>query len=189
MAVAPSVEAALDKAFSLLTGNPQQQEQAVVLLDRAMGRRLENYFIRHKVQENDAEELVWDTWLKLLKSEFRGETRPEIWIWTIARSLLISYHRRDRPEIGLDDEDWTALLATMPAHRMAEWIKLCVERALWQFEHDHPERAEILRMLAEEWSAEEVGEFLGCKPGAARDRVYRTRERVKEYLEECKESE
>ena len=177
----------LAQAFTLISGSIAQQEEAVRLMDHRFGRLLERYFIRHKVLPDDAEELVWDVWLKILHSTFRGETRPVIWMWTIARSILISHHRKTRPELGFDDEDWTALLETRSSHRVPEWVRLCIERALCAFEADHPERSEILRMVAEEWSAQEVGTVFGCAEGAARDRMFRARKLVRDYLEECRE--
>lgn len=178
----------LRQAFSLIKGSERDREEAVRRLDRALGRKIERYFVRHKVPEADAEELVWDVWMKVLTSEFRGETRPVVWVWMVARSILISFHRRKRPEVGLDEEDWDALLNTQTSLELPAWVRLCIERALFLFENDHPERSEMLRMVAEEWSAREIGEFLGCNEGAARDRVYRTRERVKPYLDECLEA-
>lgn len=177
----------LSLLFAQLQGSERDREEAVRQLDRLMGRKIERYFIRHKVPEQDAEELVWDVWLKLLSSVFRGETRPAVWIWVIARSILVSFHRRERPEISFDDDGWDALLSTHASSHLPEWVRICIERALFQFEQDHPERTEILRMVAEEWSAREIGKFLGCNEGAARDRVFRTRERVRGYLEECVE--
>jgi DNA-directed RNA polymerase specialized sigma24 family protein len=178
---------AIAHALARMAEGIDGQEEAVRLLDRRFGRMLERYFIRHKVNPDDAEELVWDVWLKMLRSNFRGETRPVVWMWTIARSLLVSHHRKNRPEIRLDDEDWTALLETRAGHSLPEWVRLCIERALHAFETDHPERSEVLRMIAEEWSAAEVGAVFQCAEGAARDRIYRTRERVRQYLEECRE--
>lgn len=188
MPISTSEDEVLASAFALLHGKEREREEAVRLLDRALGRRLERYFVRHRVPADDAEELVWDVWLKLLRSDFRGETRPVVWVWTIARSLMQSFHRRERPEIGFEDEEWTALLETTAAPGVPEWVRQCIERALFQFECDHPERAEVLRMLAEEWSAKEIGEFFGSSEGAARDRAYRTRERARAYLDECRET-
>lgn len=179
----------LSGLFESLSESDSAREEAIKKIDRMFNRRIERYFVRHKVPQPEAEELVWDVWLKLLNSKFRGETRPSVWVWTIARSILISFHRRHRPEISFDLDDWDLLLNTHEAPQMPMWIRLCVERALFQFEQDYPERTEILRMISEEWSAREIGSFLGCQEGAARDRVFRTRERVKEYLKECVETE
>lgn len=163
------------------------RERGVLQLDRLLGRRLERYFMHHKVRSEDAEELVWQVWLKVCTNELRDEGRAAVWIWVIARNLLISYHRALRPEVHFDDEDWQLLLERQAAVQAPGWLRLCIERALHRFGQDHPERGEMLRFLAEEWSAREIGAFLGCNEGAARDRLYRTRQKVAPYLAECRE--
>lgn len=178
----------LAAAFALREGPPAARERCVVQLDRLLGRRLRHYFERHRVDAGASEELVWDVWLRVIQGSFRGETRPAVWIWTIARNLMLDWHRARRPEVALDDEGWDALLGSLPARGIAGWLRLCIERALAQFELDHPERAEVLRMVAEEWSAQEIGVVFACSEGAARDRSYRARELARDYLAECQES-
>lgn len=177
----------LSRAFELRCGKPSQKEQCVRLLQQCLGRKLQRYFERNRVPEAIAEEMVWDVWLKVLQGDFRGDTRPVVWIWTIARNHLISHHRKDHPEVDMDEESWEALVVSLPAAGIPAWARLCIERALAQFEIDHPDRTQVLRMIAEEWSAREIGEVFACNEGAARDRAYRTRELVRSYLEECRE--
>jgi RNA polymerase sigma-70 factor, ECF subfamily len=184
----PTEEAALAAAFALRLGPPAEREQCVLLLNRALGKRLERYFVRHRVAEAEAEELVWEVWLRVLQGNYRGDARPVIWIWTIARNLMLDHHRARRPEVQCDDEGWDALLGRLPAPGIAAWVRLCIQRALAQFELDHPERAEVLRMVAEEWSAQEIGAVFGCSAGAARDRSFRARELARGYLAECQEA-
>jgi RNA polymerase sigma factor (sigma-70 family) len=182
-----SGEVLLEQAFALRAGTPAQRERCVLELDRLLGRRMRHYFERHRVETASAEELVWEVWLRVLQGQFRQETRPAVWIWTIARNLMIDWHRARDPGVALDEDDWDRLLSALPAPGIAAWVRLCIERALAQFERDHPERAEVMRMLAEEWSAREIGAVYGCSEGAARDRCYRTRELAREYLAECRE--
>jgi DNA-directed RNA polymerase specialized sigma24 family protein len=181
-------EAALAAAFALRQGSPADRERCAVQLNRVLGARLQRYFLRHRVREADAEEMVWGVWLRVLQGSFRGDTRPAIWIWTIARNLMLDHHRVRRPEWQYDDDGWDALLGALPAPGIAEWVRLCIQRALAQFELDHPERAEVLRMVAEEWSAQEIGAVFGCTDGAARDRSFRARELARSYLAECREA-
>lgn len=176
----------IEQAVAAIRQGGAQREQGVLRLDRLMGRRLEQYFVRHKVRAQDAEEMVWQVWLKVCTGELRDESRAVVWIWVIARNLLISHHRAQQPEVQCDDEEWLAMLDTRPALQAPAWLKLCIEHALHRFGQDHPERGDMLRFLAEEWSAREIGEFLGCNEGAARDRLYRTRQKIQPYLEECR---
>jgi DNA-directed RNA polymerase specialized sigma24 family protein len=186
-------EEIVSKAFELFRGTVKQREQGFVELDRGMGRRMQLYFERHKVRTRDAEELVWDLWRKLERSvatgQFKEKGKPVVWMWVIAGNQMRDYHRKDHPEISFSDTGWDALIDTDPDLRddSAAWVKLCIERALKQFEFDHPERAEMLSMLAQEWSGEEVADYLGISAGAARDRIYRTRLKAQEYFIHCRD--
>jgi RNA polymerase sigma factor (sigma-70 family) len=162
------------------------RERAIVELDRLLGRKLESYFVRNKVRAEDAEEMVWEVWLKLCQGQFRQETRAIVWIWIIARNVLISHHRARHPEINLAGDDWEEVVTATPAMQAPAWLTLCIEQALHRFTRDYPERSEMLRMLIEEWSAREIGAWLNCNEGAARDRLYRTRQKIEPYLEECR---
>lgn len=179
-------ELAVEAALALIARGGAERERGVLVLDEAMGKRLERYFLRHKVHADDAEELVWDVLYRATK-EFRGETRAIVWLWIIARNVLISHHRSRNPEVQLDDEDWESLLNHRPAPGLPQWLRLCIERVLWAFERDFPERAETVRMIVEEWSAREIAAYFGTSEGAARDRVYRTRLKLEPYLAQCEE--
>ena len=179
-------EQEIDKALAAIQRGGIERERAIVQLDDQLGRRLERYFMRNKVSADDAEEMVWEVWLRVCTGQFRKEGRALVWIWVIARNVLISYHRVHRPEVNFDDEEWQEIFTRQPGLQAPAWVTLFIERALHQFTQDHPERSEMLRMLVEEWSAKEIGMFLGCNEGAARDRLYRTRQKVEPYLDECR---
>lgn len=181
-------EEALTAAFALRTGTPAQREECVLRLHRSLGGQLQRYFERHRVDAAAAEELVWEVWLRVVQGRHGGEIRPAVWIWTIARNLMIDHHRARHRELTRETQDWDSVLGALPGREIAAWVRLCIERALAQFELDHPERSEILRMVAEEWSAREIGEFFACSEGAARDRCFRVRELVRDYLNECTEA-
>lgn len=179
-------EQAVHEALQLIARGGADRERGVLMLDQAMGRRLERYFLRHRVNPADAEELVWEVFYRATK-EFRGETRAIVWLWIIARNVLISHHRSRNPEIHLEDEDWDVLLNHRPAPGLPQWLRLCIERVLAAFERDFPERAEMVRMIVEEWSAREIAAYFGTSEGAARDRVYRTRLKLAPYLAQCED--
>lgn len=183
-----SIDDQVDEAFRLIACGGRDVDRGILALDKAVGRRLERYFLRHKVHPNEAEELVWEVMFKATK-EFRRETRAIVWLWIIARNVLISYHRsrHSNIETDLDDDGWDALLSHTESPALPAWLRLCIERVLATFEQDFPEPAEILRMIIEGWTSVEIAAFLQTSEGAARDRVYRTRMKLEPYIELCKE--
>lgn len=193
----------LAKVFELISmGGRPQINQAVMLLDKELTNRVTRYFLRHRIPEEVAEELTNDLWLKLVTSHFDGRTRPVVWMWKIGRSLMIDWIRREAAEKrgraaqgDLDEDEWLALMESVPSLSMPGWIRLCIERAIWQLEQDDPARAEVLRMVFEGWTDVEIAIYYGADPDtlskkqqtAARDRVYRARKRAQEYFADCKD--
>lgn len=193
----------LARVFELISkGGRPQINQAVMLLDKELTNRVTRYFLRHRIPPEVAEELTNDLWLKLVTSRFDGRTRPVVWMWKIGRSLMIDWIRREAAEKrgraaqgDLDDDEWLELMESVPSMSMPGWIRLCIERAIWQLEQDDPARAEVLRMVFEGWTDVEIAIYYGADPDtlskkqqtAARDRVYRARKRAQEYFADCKD--
>lgn len=193
----------LARVFELISkGGRPQINQAVMLLDKELTNRVTRYFLRHRIPPEVAEELTNDLWLKLVTSRFDGRTRPVVWMWKIGRSLMIDWIRHEAAEKrgraaqgDLDDDKWLELMESVPSLSMPGWIRLCIERAIWQLEQDDPARAEVLRMVFEGWTDVEIAIYYGADPDtlskkqqtAARDRVYRARKRAQEYFADCKD--
>ncbi len=193
----------LGQVFDLVAqGGRKQLNTAALLLDKHLTGRVTGYFVRHKVSPDAAEELTNDLWLKLITSRFEGRTRPVVWMWTLARSMLFDWHRVEAAakrgknlQASLDEDDWLALMESRAGVSVPTWIRLCIERAMWQMEQDDPARAEVLRMVFEGWTDIEIAIYYGADPdtltdkqrGAARDRSYQARKRARDYFADCKE--
>jgi DNA-directed RNA polymerase specialized sigma24 family protein len=182
-------------------------EEGASLMVRKLSKRLQRYYERHGVPPAQAEELVSDAWLKLVNSQFRGETRAIVWVWKIAGSVLLDWVERnaaarragsaDQPaaEVQVDDEAWSFIAESAAAPQAPAWLSLCIERAAFLFEREEPRRAEVLRFSCEGWSAEEIAAYYGAPPHpsekqktAARNRVLDAVKRARGYFAHCKET-
>ncbi|MES2938478.1 MAG: sigma factor [Pseudomonadota bacterium] len=182
-------------------------EAGAELLVRRLTTRVQRYFERHRVPADQAEELVSETWLKLVTSRFDGGTREIVWLWTVAKTVLLDWVRRTQAqrrsgtreeramEVQMDDDGWALLAASVAGAQAPAWTTLCIERAAWQFEQDEPRRAEVLRFSCEQWSAEEIAMYYGAEPPvtdkqktAARNRVLDAMKRARGYFEHCREA-
>ncbi len=101
-----------------------------------------------------------------------------------------------RIEITLDDDEMLALLDTHLGHvDLAPWIRDCVHKAAAWMEREEPRHAQVLWMVAQGWSAEEVAIHFGAPPeavterqrSAARDRIYRACQCAREHFAPCQE--
>lgn len=178
-----------------------EAEAASELLLRRMAGRLRRYFERHSVPTDQAEELVSEAILKLISSEYRGETRAIVWVWKVAGSVLLDWVDRQKTlksgrgaEQGFDDSAWAGIFESVAGSDPPAWLVLCVQRAAFQFERDEPRRSQVLRMCCEGWSAEEVAVYFGAKPPvndkqktAARTRMYDATQHARRYFEHCRD--
>ncbi|MBL8483027.1 MAG: hypothetical protein JNJ60_12585, partial [Rhodocyclaceae bacterium] len=195
-------ERVVAEAMELLKQGNKGVNAAALLLERNLGRRMARYFERCKVHPDDVEELVNELWFKIVTSDAEERVVPVAWMWRVASNVMRDWYRRRRAvtgeaanTVGLDVEDWLALMETYGAKAPPPWLRLCLERAMWQLEQDDPGRAEVLRMVCDGWTDIEIAVYFGADPDRidkqtknnARDRVYRARKKAAEYFSACKE--
>jgi DNA-directed RNA polymerase specialized sigma24 family protein len=200
------------------------QDRAAALLLSTWGARLLRYFATHgRASDSVAEELTSDAILQFVLQPLPASCPPDVWLWTIARNGLIDWARAQdafkrggtggkgggatgrsqgaamqtgRIEITLDDDEMLALLDTHHGHvDLAPWIRDCVHKAAAWMEREEPRHAQVLWMVAQGWSAEEVAIHFGAPPdavnerqrSAARDRIYRACQCAREHFAHCQE--
>ncbi len=200
------------------------QDRAAALLLSTWGARLLRYFAAHgRASDSVAEELTSDAILQFVLQPLPASCPPDVWLWTIARNGLIDWARAQdalkrggaggkaggatgrsqgaamqtgRIEITLDDDEMLALLDTHHGHvDLAPWIRDCVHKAAAWMEREEPRHAQVLWMVAQGWSAEEVAIHFGAPPdavnerqrSAARDRIYRACQCAREHFAHCQE--
>lgn len=101
---------------------------AVGTLYRRFEPRFRRYFQAQRLGEAEAEDLVQDVFVKVVRAcgEFRGESRADTWLWTIARNTLISKLRARQPETSLEEFDLDApppirICKPLPSRWAARW--------------------------------------------------------------------
>jgi len=78
-----------------LKAGGSRREAAVRQLHAELGERLRGFFTRHELDAATAEDLLQETFLKLLRGigGFRGDSPLRAWLWTIARNELRMHWR------------------------------------------------------------------------------------------------
>lgn len=175
----------------------EARRQAVAALYRRFAPRFRRYFRAQRLGEAEAEDLVQDVFVKVVRAcgEFRGEARADTWLWAIARNSLISRLRGRLPDMPLEDLDLDQLCATNPALQAAApdaappgGVDDCVQRGIGYFGADFPDRARAIGFLViEEWSVEDIARALGRTPGATREYLSQCRKKLRPYIEHCLE--
>lgn len=182
-----------------------QLQQAAVYLHRNMGSRVEGFFRRHRVPQDDAEELVSDVWVKFLGSRYDNQIPPIAWFWRIVRSVLLDWVRQrdaqkrggsgeDRLPIEVDEETLEILINSVESGNAPAWLKLCIERAAHKLEQDDPNRSHVLWLWFSGHSAADIAVVFGADPPptdkqetAARNRVLEATRKARDYFAHCKD--
>ena len=175
----------------------RQRIDSVRYLYRRYAPRFLAYFLKHRLTRRDAEALVQDVFVAIVRhcDDFFGETRSDAWLWGIARNTLLDYFRRQRPEEIADHHALELLVsgdAAPPAAQApitgAASAADCARVAYAAFAAAYADRAEMLARVAfDGWTIEDLAAALKRTPDATRAYLAQCREKLSPYLEPCRE--
>lgn len=151
--------------------------------------KLKAYYRRSGVGDAHAEDLMQEAFARALRAleQFRGASKMSTWLWTIAQNLLLEHRRKPTFDVAEHDGepvDVDTLTVAEPPHLMD--CRDCVRRGFAAFSLDHPERAQVLFLaMVEEWSREELAQFLGRSTHAATEYLSQCKAKFKAYIQHC----
>jgi RNA polymerase sigma-70 factor (ECF subfamily) len=135
----------------------------------------------------DAADVSQETYIKLMRAigSFRGDAKFSTWLYRVTSSVAISHLRkqaRRRADLSLDAEGVGELQALTDTGAEAERheLKVHLEEALQTLPFGY--RAVVVMKDIYGFSLDEVGRQLGITEGAAKVRLFRARQRLKERL-------
>ena len=153
-------------------------------------RDLSNVARRLTHRDEDARDLVQETWLRAYRTfdNFRPGTNCKAWLFTILYSIFINQYRKVRrePEPAsleeLEERFHRSLAVEAEAGGAAGWSDSEVEAAFGQLPESF--REVLLLIDIEELSYEEAAVALACPVGTVRSRLFRGRQQLYASLEE-----
>jgi RNA polymerase sigma-70 factor, ECF subfamily len=168
-------------------GEPEAFEELIALTHR------EVYSLAMRLMGNpdDAAEATQETYLKLLRAirSFRGEAQFSTWLYRVTSNVAVSMLRRrarQRLDVPLDDRDWHQLPAPAsaePAEQLEQrQMSQLLDAALASLPAGY--RTVVVMKDVYGFRLEEIGKQLGISEGAAKVRLFRARQRLKEKLYE-----
>lgn len=165
-------------------------ERAFQVLFQRYGQRLYNYFLQHLGNREQAEDLLQDCFIRLIRSrdQYRPDNRFKGWIFTIAANLLRDRYRqkgreqRRREAISGAAEIPGGAASPLPPDITVEQseVNALLTRALQQL--PEAQRHVIILAKYQGFSFEEIGQMLGCSGSAAKQKGYRAMQQLKEIL-------
>lgn len=153
--------------------------------------KVKAYYRRSGVGDANAEDLTQEVFARALRAlgAFKGHSKLSTWLWTIAQNLLLEHRRKRSIEIAEHDGepvDVDTLSIQLDPHLMD--CSDCIRRGFAAFSKDHPERAQVIFMaMVEEFTREELAEFLGRSTHAATEYLSQCKARFKAYIQHCHE--
>jgi RNA polymerase sigma-70 factor (ECF subfamily) len=196
----PAAETRCDDAslIALLRADGKPRQAAIGQLYARYGREFRGYFRRHGASDAQADDLLQETFVKVLRAldSWQGSGTLEAWLWTIARNTLISLKRgeaADAADVSLDDDGGgdgddpgNTLAARLAGSDGSPADTDCVKRGLAGFAERFAEYAHVLeRVVIDGWGYEELAQFRGCAAGAAREYLSQCRKRLWQHVGHC----
>jgi RNA polymerase sigma factor (sigma-70 family) len=184
------LEAALRSDAELIAASRTDPQAFRELYDR-WAEPILQYFARRVYDAEVAADLTAETFAVAYerRARFRDIGRPgAAWLYGIASKELSRFFRRQEAElraarrlglerISLDEESARRISALVDGDEHQARIQTALARL------PRAARAEVELRVIEELSYEQIAERLGCRPEAARTRVYRGLMRLNELLE------
>ena len=126
---------------------------------------------RTSASDDGGDDLAQETFLRILRhrSTFRGDARFTTWVYRIARNVCLEYLARASRDRRLA-EQWGAEASAAASSAGGDDVAQ-LEAAMRALSPEHREVLVLCRYQGLSFS--EIGEILGCTPGAARVRAHR----------------
>ncbi len=147
--------------------------------------QLFNFACRMTRQPALAEDIVQDTFMRMLKSagRFRGDGSVKAWMYNIARNLIFDSHRQQQRQQSSDPAVFDELAAdtgTPDGQTELDEQQALLERGMACLSQTALEALLLGKFHFN--SFEELGAVLGCTAGNARVKVHRAAQQLKEHM-------
>ncbi|HSB92482.1 MAG TPA: sigma-70 family RNA polymerase sigma factor [Flavitalea sp.] len=170
---------------SVLRGNHQAYAEIV--------RRYQNFVfsitLRYTDNREDAEEISQDVFVKAYRSlaDFRAASKFSTWLYTIVTTSCITFLRKKKLDTrSLDNEQVFELADSQDSEFRANQVEqksriAMVNEAIKLLS---PHDAKMITLFYKgEQTLEEISQIMGIEPNAAKVRLHRARQRLREKME------
>ncbi len=165
-----------------------EQQHFAVLVDRYQSMAFTMAY-RYTHNREDAEEIAQSAFVKAYRclADYRGDAKFSTWLFTIVRSLSLSFLRKNKTEtlsLSLDKVQHLAdgIGGGFSANQVEKKSRIeMVQKAINQLGSDD---AQVLSLFYQgEQTLEEIGQIMGIDPNTVKVKLHRARGRLKKTLE------
>ena len=148
-------------------------------------KQLKRFIYNHVKNEQDAEDIMQNVFLKIHNNicSLENEEKIRAWIYKIARNTITDYYRAKRCETSLSDFETKSIVFIEEIENVNDDIAQCLKTMVDYL----PEKYKTAIILTEfnNLTQKELSERLGLSVPGAKSRVQRARIKLKEMLLEC----
>lgn len=181
----------LDVPLSVIESCKRGDPEAFAELVRLTHREVYTLALRLVGNPDDAAEVSQETYLKLLRAirTFRGDAKFSTWLYRVTSSVAVTSLRkraRHRLDVPLEAEDGWEIPAPVSADPAVEVERRQLRERLDQALRSLPAGYRMVVVMKDVYgfSLEEIGKQVGITEGAAKVRLFRARQRLRQMLHE-----
>lgn len=179
----------MDVPLDVIEACKRGESEAFEELVRLTNREVYSLALRLTGNPDDAAEVAQETYMKLLRAikSFRGDSKFSTWLYRVTSSVAITSLRRKarrRGDVSLDTVEWQDIPGPTNPEEEAERHQLRerLDQALLTLAPGY--RAVVVMKDVYGFPLEQIGQQLGITEGAAKVRLFRARQRLKNMLYE-----
>ncbi|CAM1344170.1 sigma-70 family RNA polymerase sigma factor [Tenacibaculum amylolyticum] len=139
-------------------------------------------YVKNRVRnQEDAEDLTQDVFLKLSKSNTKGIDNIKSWVYTIAKNTITDYYRKKHLQTNAIEND------TFLQEDSNENVSIELSKCVNSFIDQLPEEYKELMILSEikEIPQKEIAQQLNINYVTVRSKIQRGRKKLRQLFEGC----
>lgn len=164
-------------ALRCQSGEPGAFDSLISELERP----LFTYLLQLTGNQEQATELLQETWIRALKS-FRKLKDPSCvrsWLYALARGIAVDHIRRDHVRCRAE-ESYAGSAETSASPDPGSITPAELQAALQQLSPDH--RDVLMLHFLEDFPIAEVASIVGCPEGTVKSRIHHAKDQLKKVL-------
>lgn len=147
--------------------------------------RLRQYAFSLTRNQEDAEDLVQDTYLKVMQNpeSFAVPTNLKAWVFTIMRNTFINrYRRKQRGKVVTDDSEESMFTSTATVSSDAADLPLYVSEITTAISSMKGNQRDAFELFVDGFKYHEIADMLQISIGTVKSRIFFARQKLMTHL-------
>ena len=143
--------------------------------------RLRNYAVSLTRNREDAEDLVQDTYLKVLQNfeSFSEDNNLKAWVFTIMRNTFINgYRRKQKSKVFTDESEDSVFTSTATVSDDASDLPLYVSEITSAISSMKDNQRDAFELFVDGFKYQEIADMLHVSIGTVKSRIFFARQKL-----------